>query len=216
MTADTDGDAAGVVRVGPAGPGAGELADRLALLGQPAVLGLTGSPGAGKSTLAAALAAAHGGVVVPLDGFHLADLELTRRGLLRRKGAPETFDALGYLHLLQRVRAGDEEVLAPTFERERDLARAAAIVVAPHHRVVLTEGNYLLLDADPWRRLAGAFDLSVFLDVPPAELERRLVQRWLDHGLAPAQARARARGNDLANARVVLERSRAADLRLAN
>src|SRR4051812_40959173 len=116
------------------------------------LLGITGAPGAGKSTLAAALAAARGMAVVPMDGFHYADAELSRRGLLDRKGAPDTFDAPGYAALLARVRAGEEDVVAPAFERTLEQPLAGAIAV-PAYGSVVTEGNYLLLAEPRWRRV---------------------------------------------------------------
>lgn len=173
------------------------------------VLAIAGPPGAGKSTLAAALVAAleraSPGIaaLVPMDGFHLDNAVLEARGLMARKGAPETFDFDGYRAALGRIRAG-EEVAVPVFERRLDLARAGAAVVGPGHRIVVTEGNYLLLDRPPWSGLAGYFDRTLFVTVPEAELRARLVRRWLDHGLSPEAAVARAEANDLPNARLVL------------
>lgn len=178
------------------------------------MVAIAGAPGAGKSTLAEALAARLGpmAAVVPMDGYHMDNAVLALRGLGARKGAPETFDVAGLARDLARLRAADEaEVLVPVFDRAADLARAAARAVAQSVPVVLVEGNYLLLQETPWAALAGLFDLTVFLDVPEPELERRLVQRWLDHGLLPDAARARALGNDIPNARRVVRGSRAAD-----
>ena len=131
-------------------------ARRLVTDGRRALLGITGAPGAGKTTLAAALverlrrdglAVAH----VPMDGFHLADAALTERGILDRKGASETFDAHGYLALLRRLRAElDHDVLAPDFERTLEQPVAGAITVRPEDRLVVTEGNYLLDDEGAW------------------------------------------------------------------
>lgn len=180
------------------------------------VFAVAGPPGSGKSTLAGALVAAlerldpGGAVLVPMDGFHLDNAVLEARGLLARKGAPETFDVAGYHDALRRIRAG-EEVAVPVFDRTLDLARAGAAVVLPGHRVVVTEGNYLLLDRPPWTCLAGLFDRTLYLSAPEAELRARLVRRWLDHGLVPEAAEARADGNDLVNARLVAGLRRPAD-----
>lgn len=205
------------------GPERGEvdaLADRLAARATGHarfVVALAGPPGAGKSTLAAALVAAleqraPGEVaLVAMDGFHLDNAVLAARGLLARKGAPETFDVLGYREALVRIRAGSGEVAVPVFDRELDLARAGAAVVGPHHRIIVTEGNYLLLDLPPWDGLGHLFDHTVFLAVPKDVLHQRLLRRWLDHGLAPEAAAARAEGNDMVNARLVLDRRRAAN-----
>ena len=177
------------------------------------ITALAGPPGAGKSTLAAALATAlgAGARVVPMDGFHYDDAVLNARGHRARKGAPHTFDAQGFLHLMARLRAGGE-VAIPVFDRSMELARAAADVVTDADRFLVVEGNYLLLDADPWRDLAPFFDLTVFLDLSEAELERRLILRWLEHGRTPEEARARAMSNDIPNARLVIRGSRPADI----
>src|SRR5690242_7131199 len=116
--------------------------------GQRVLLGLTGAPGVGKSTLAAHLASLlPDSAVVPMDGFHLADVELARRGLLERKGAPETFDAWGYAALLARLRARPPHVvMAPGFDRDLEQPLAGAVAVPPTAAFVVTEGNYLLLD----------------------------------------------------------------------
>jgi pantothenate kinase len=181
------------------------------------MVAIAGPPGAGKSTLADRLAAGLGplAAVVPMDGYHFDNALLDARGLRGRKGAPMTFDVAGLARDLARVREREPEVLVPVFDRAADLSRAAARAVPGDVPVVLVEGNYLLLDLPPWDRLAGLFDLTVMLDVPEADLERRLVQRWLDHGLAPQAAQARAMGNDLPNARTVRDRSRKADVVLA-
>jgi pantothenate kinase len=173
---------------------------------------VAGPPGAGKSTFAAALVdrLGPGAALVPMDGFHLDNAVLRDRGLLPRKGAPETFDALGFVRMIERLGA-DGEVVVPGFDRTRDIAIAGAAVVGPECRIAVVEGNYLLYRDAPWVRLAPLWDLRVMI-APPAEvLEERLVRRWIDHGLPQDDAVARARGNDMRNAEAVLSLSTEAD-----
>jgi pantothenate kinase len=179
------------------------------------VVAIAGPPGAGKSTVAdelLGLLPEGSAAVVPMDGFHYDDAVLTAKGLRQRKGAPETFDVDGYEALLKRLRAADADVAIPVFDRSIELSRAAAAIVARDVKFILTEGNYLLLDEEPWSRLAGLLDYTIFLDVPRDELERRLIQRWLDHGRTPEDGRNWVNSNDLPNVDRVLTRRRPADL----
>ena len=190
------------------------------------ILGIAGPPASGKSTLAAALREALNDGRVPggegevatiaaLDGFHYDDAVLNARGHRPRKGAPFTFDAAGYAAMLERLAAPAREAVAvPVFDRDLELSRAAAAIVEPHHRIVITEGNYLLLDEERWRSIRDRLDHSVFLDVAPEELERRLMARWLGHGYPPAEAKEKTEANDLVNARLVASMSVEPDLRL--
>lgn len=183
------------------------------------MVAVAGPPGAGKSTLAEALLPLlpeGSAAIVPMDGFHYDNAVIEARGLLARKGAPETFDFDGLRHMLERLRRADAEVAAPLFDRAADLARASAVIVPAETKFVLVEGNYLLLDESPWYGLGPLFDVTVWLDVPRAELERRLVQRWLDHGHSMEEARARAIANDLPNAERVLAARRQADETISN
>jgi pantothenate kinase len=147
-----------------------------------------------------------------MDGFHFDDRVLEARGLRARKGSPETFDRPGLAVLLARLRAGEDEVAIPVFDRNIELSRAGGAVVDAATRFVLVEGNYLLLDEPGWRDLAALFDLRIFLDVDRRELERRLRRRWDQHGLSPEQAGAKVSENDLPNADRVNERRLPADL----
>ena len=205
------------------------------------LLGIAGPPAAGKSTLAVALREALNGgrepgkeskaggedkeskegkagevaAIAGLDGFHFDDRVLLPRGHRPRKGAPFTFDAAGYAAMLERLAAPSREAVAiPVFDRDLELSRAAAAVIAPHHRIVITEGNYLLLAGERWRAVRDRLDFSVFLDVPAEELRRRLMARWLGHGYGPAEAKEKTEANDLVNARLVMETSVEPDLRL--
>ena len=183
------------------------------------LVALAGAPGSGKSTVAQALlrrlrdqgVAAEG---IALDGFLLDGAVLDARGLRQRRGAPETHDAEGFLHLVRRLRAGGE-VVAPVHDRARDLAVAGAQVVPADCPVVVVEGSYLLLDESPWDRLADLWDVRARLDVALPELRARIIQRWLDAGLSRAAATRRAEANDLPNARRVIERALPAELILA-
>ena len=175
------------------------------------ITALAGPPGAGKSTLAAAVVAAlgAGARAVPMDGFHYDDAVLIARGLRARKGAPETFDAAGFLHLLTRLR-DEDEVAIPLFDRELEISRAGADIVTPQDRFLVVEGNWLLLDEAPWN--AARYDLTVFIDVPEAELDRRLLGRWAHFGKTAEQARAWIDGNDMPNIRRCLQGSRPAEV----
>lgn len=176
------------------------------------IAALAGPPGAGKSTLAEALVAALGADarVVPMDGFHYDDAILNDWGMRSRKGAPETFDVAGYRHLLRRLHEEDQ-VAIPVFDRALELSRGSADLVTKDHRILVTEGNYLLLNEAPWSDLADFFDLTVMIDVPESELDRRLLDRWAFYGKTPQEARAWIDGNDLPNIRRVTRGSRPAD-----
>ena len=177
-----------------------------------ALLGLVGPPGSGKSTLAAALQAEFATVaqVVPMDGFHLANVELERLGRRARKGAPDTFDSAGYVALLRRLLAqGDDEVVyAPEFRREIEEPIANAIPVFARTQLVITEGNYLLLEDGPWAEVKGLLDEIWYVDVDDALRVDRLTQRHVQFGRDADEAAAWVADTDEPNARLI-EASRA-------
>lgn len=181
------------------------------------LVAVAGPPASGKSTMAETLAQKlqPGARVVPMDGFHYDDAVLTARGLRARKGAPETFDVGGFLHLIRRLRV-EEEVAIPVFDRRVELSRNAADIIGPTDRILIVEGNYLLLDAEPWRQLGPLLDLTVFLDVPEKELVRRLSARWQHYGKSDEAARDWIASNDLPNALTVITRSMPAEITLQN
>jgi len=168
------------------------------------VLGLTGPPGAGKSTIAAALAAAlePDAVVVPMDGFHLAQADLEHLGRASRKGAPDTFDVDGYVSLLASLRS-NRPVEAPVFDRERENPVHGAIHVSTTHRIVVTEGNYLLGESGGWERVRPLLDQCWYVDVDPTTRVDRLIARHVRHGRTPAAAAEWVIRSDEANARLI-------------
>lgn len=175
--------------------------------GQRKLLGLVGAPGAGKSTLALALQQAFAGVsqVVPMDGFHLANAELERLGRQDRKGAPDTFDAAGYAAMLRRLRqqAQGEIVYAPEFRREIEEPVAGAIAVMPGTQLLITEGNYLLLDDGPWAAVAPLLDEVWYVEVDDALRTDRLARRHERFGRGPEAARDWVEQVDEPNARLI-------------
>lgn len=180
-----------------------------------AVLGIAGTPGSGKSTLAARLVAAVGPAAawVPMDGFHLADAALDRLGRRSAKGAPDTFDGWGYLALLRRLAAETSHpVYAPDFERTLEQPLAGSIAVDPPVRLVVTEGNYLLLDAEPWTLVRATLTEVWYVEVDEAVRLERLVARHVAFGKAEAAARDWVAAVDEPNARLVAARRAAADL----
>ena len=177
-------------------------------------IGIAEPPGSGKSTLAEQLHEALGenAVVVPMDGFHFDDVILNARGDIGRKGAPHTFDVAGFEFLLKRIRSREADIAIPVFDRTQELSRAGSAIISLDAKFIVVEGNYLLLKTAGWKRLKKLFDYTVFLNVPIAELERRLITRWLGFGFDEASAKAKALGNDIPNAKLVIEKSAKADV----
>ncbi|MFF4211302.1 nucleoside/nucleotide kinase family protein [Streptomyces sp. NPDC001796] len=200
-----------------------DLLERAAALvgpGRRAVLGVTGSPGAGKTTLAEHLVRELNGdgpawvAHVPMDGFHLADVELDRLGRRDRKGAPDTFDAAGYAALLRRLHEEQEgeTVYAPGFERVLEQPIAGAIPVPPSARLVVTEGNYLLLGTGAWARVRAHLDEVWYCETTEEERVRRLVARHEEFGKDHEAAVAWALGTDQRNANLIAATRDRADL----
>lgn len=196
-----------------------QLLSRARELAQPGtrrILGIAGAPGAGKSTLAQHLADGLGSlaVIVPMDGFHLANVQLRQLGRADRKGAPDTFDAHGYAGLLRRLRNPEPgvTVYAPTFERELEEPVAGSIAVPADVPLVITEGNYLLLGDGPWAQVRPLLDAAWFIDLDAGVRIGRLVDRHIQFGKEPAEATEWVHRSDETNAQLVTATSGAADL----
>jgi len=183
------------------------------------LIAIAGPPGAGKSTMADKVASGlkakgESAAVLPMDGFHMDNAVLIERGLLARKGIPETFDVRGFLDIVRAVRPADQEVLVPVFDRSRELAIASARPIDPKDRFIIIEGNYLLFTEGKWAELDGIFDYTIMLAPPMEVLEERLWDRWRGYKLTEEEASAKVYGNDLPNGRLILENRRPADITL--
>lgn len=191
------------------------------------LLGIAGPPGAGKTTFAEALvhrlrdrppegSGRHWVAHVPMDGYHLADSELARLGRLERKGAPDTFDAAGYAALLTRLADdGDEVVYVPAFDRDLEQPVAGSIAIAPSARLIITEGNYLLMQDGAWANVRRHLSEVWYIEIGEQERLRRLIARHQRFGKSELAAREWAHGIDQRNADLVVGTYARADLRVA-
>jgi pantothenate kinase len=170
-----------------------------------ALIGIAGCPGAGKSTLSGAITdGVPSSVVVPMDGFHMLNEDLVRLGRRERKGAPDTFDADAYIAMLDRLRRQKSEIVkAPRYDRAASAPVPDAIAVGPDVALVITEGNYLLIDQSPWTAVRPLLDEVWFVDVDDALRVPRLIARHIEFGKSPDEAREWVMRSDEANAAVV-------------
>lgn len=182
--------------------------------GERRIVAIAGAPASGKSTTARALeqhldrVEPGSAALLPMDGYHYDDEVLVPRGWRPRKGAPHTFDVGGYASSLRRLKANDEpSVAVPRFDRDIEIARAGAIIIEPTARLIITEGNWLLLDDEPWPMLRPYFDHTVMVVADMKTLELRNRQRWVDYDFTEEMIRAKLEDNDMPNARLVYERS---------
>lgn len=190
--------------------------DALLASGQRKLLGIVGAPGSGKSTLAQEIQRLYPqqSIVVPMDGYHLANSELTRLGKATRKGAEDTFDSAGFAALIQRLKTqpSDETIYAPEFRREIEEPIANAIPILPQNQLIIVEGNYLLLNTGHWAKLPSLLDETWYVDVDHALRESRLIQRHMQFGRSEAAAIEWAQSTDGPNARLIEASKERADL----
>jgi pantothenate kinase len=178
------------------------------------VIAIVGAPGSGKSTLAERLEAdlnalnPGSAAVLSMDGYHFDDDVLVARGLRARRGAPETFDVGGLLHMLGRLQRNEEdEIAVPVFDRTLEISRAGARLTPRTVQHLIVEGNYLLLATAPWSGLRAHFDITVSVVAPEDVLRRRLTARWRGYGLSPEEIAGKVEANDLPNGRFVIANS---------
>lgn len=183
------------------------------------IVAIAGAPGSGKSTLAERIVAeanttAPGmAALFPMDGFHYDDAVLIARGRRPWKGAADTFDVGGLRATLARLRRNDEpEVAVPVFDRTLEIARAGGAIIPASVRLIVAEGNYLMLDQAPWNSLAAFWDMTAIVDVEEEILRQRLTARWVHFGLSDAEIAHKLDGNDLPNGRLIKNQSRAPDI----
>ncbi len=194
-------------------------ADAAHAQGRRFILGVAGIAGSGKSTLAARLvdacnkrrASERPAVFVPMDGFHFTNDTLARQGWTPRKGAPFTYDANAYLALLERYRTLDHVGDYPVYDRRVHEPVPSKTPVTQHTRLIITEGQYLLLDQFPWSRLSGLLDQCWWLDTPTGTARRWVLQRHVQTGRTPQRAREKYAHNDGPNTRLVLQHRRTPD-----
>lgn len=191
--------------------------------GERLMVGIAGPPGSGKSTIAAALEKAINArsaglaAILPMDGFHFDDAVLRSLGLLPRKGAIETFDVYGLIHILRRLKENADEVIAvPVFDRSIEIARAGGRLIRRDTGIIVVEGNYLLARREPWARIRPLLDLSVMVATPEETLRERLTARWQHFGLPVNEIRRKVEENDLPNGRLVVAESAAPDLTITD
>lgn len=189
--------------------------------GKRRIIAIAGAPGSGKSTLAdklvARLNASRSGTaeLLPMDGYHYDDVLLDELGRRAHKGAPDTFDVGGLEHTLERLSRRDElHVAIPVFDRSIEIARSGARLIQQPVEVVVVEGNYLLLEAQPWARLRRHFDLTVLVDVPETVLRNRLIKRWQGFGIPNETVLSKVDENDLPNGRLIIGHSCQPDYRI--
>lgn len=187
------------------------------------LIAVAGAPGSGKSTLAErAVDLINDGktgraALFPMDGYHYDDAVLESMGRLASKGAIDTFDAHGFRHMLQRLKANEDDAIAiPVFDRAIEIARAGGRLILQSTDIIICEGNYLLVDREPWKLLKPIFDFTVFVEVDEAELRRRLIDRWRGFGLDEAELMRKVEDNDLPNGLAIMSASADPDLRLTN
>ena len=183
------------------------------------MVALVGAPGSGKSRLAEFLKTAFrvqgaSAEILPMDGFHYDDSVLKERGRLAYKGAPDTFDVAGLRSLLMRLKAREEDVAVPVFDRALEISRAAARVISAEVEVVIVEGNYLLSTQPPWSELAACFDATLMLEVSEDILHQRLCERWRGYGLEETEVLRKVETNDLPNGHYVMQTLSLVDYRL--
>lgn len=183
------------------------------------IVAIAGPPGAGKSTFAQALLLllkekSIQAKIISMDGFHLDNSILVDRNLLDRKGAPATFDTAGFIHLMNRLSNFEDDVVIPEFDRNKDLSIAGSSIISTKDKVLIVEGNYLLIEEEPWTKLKKTWDQTIFINPGIDTLEQRLLNRWLRYGLDTQDAKKRTLSNDLPNARYVIEKSSDSDIQI--
>ncbi len=183
-------------------------------------IALSGPPASGKSTISEKLVKdltlkGHNSNILQMDGFHYDDQILKQKSLLLKKGAPETFDVMGFLNFLFRLQ-NENEVAIPIFDRSLELSRSSAVIISKETRVVIVEGNYILLKTHPWRELHKFFNSTIMINTKHEILEKRLIERWRSFNIPEEEIKQKVFENDLPNGVNVYKNSILADFNLLN